>query len=114
MRIGFVVYCDLGTYVPRLEWTAVVCKSQCSFPSFESKYRLWSLLDMAQRFRMNFYATVIAQLRESAAVARFVDPRAPDPRSLILAALHDANAQFADVAFISGAPRPMETLDAMF
>ena len=53
---------------------------------------------MAQHFRVCSFATVIAQLRESATIAQFVPADAPDPRSVILAALQEADRQFKELS----------------
>jgi len=61
--------------------------------------RLWSLREMAKRFRACSFANVIADLRESVHIvmAQVAHPGAPDAMDVLHASLKDADRQFADL-----------------
>ena len=67
--------------------------------ALEVKHRIWSLEEMAERFRVASFATVIAQLRESTLAVRLAstDPAAPQPDEVVSAALNAANEQFKEL-----------------
>lgn len=54
---------------------------------------------MAERFRVSSFATVIAQLRESALAVRLAssDPKAPQPTDVVMSALKSADHEFKDL-----------------
>ena len=52
---------------------------------------------MAERFHVVSFATVMAQLRESAMLAVTVPEDAPNPRPVVLAALEEANKYFLEL-----------------
>lgn len=76
----------------------------CAESQLVYRHRLWSVLDMAERFRVASFAVVIGQLCESTTLVRFgpigtaVGFNLPDPRPVILAALNDAESQFKELA----------------
>jgi hypothetical protein len=55
---------------------------------------IWSLLDMAERFRVATFATVMAQMRESAAL---IDFSIPNGAELVRVALKDADKEFKEL-----------------
>lgn len=61
------------------------------------QHRLWSLIDMAVRFRASSFATVIAQLRQSAMSVELAMPGGPSPKDVVLAALQAADLQFREL-----------------
>jgi hypothetical protein len=58
---------------------------------------LWSIPDMADRFRVSSFATVMGQLRESATLVNLSGPNDSAAEDLIRAALRDAEAKFSEL-----------------
>ena len=52
---------------------------------------------MAERFYVASFATVIAQLRESALIANISHPSGPSPKDVVRSALDAANEQFKEL-----------------
>jgi hypothetical protein len=67
--------------------------------TLEIEPKLWSLQDMAERFRVVSFATVIAQLRESVVLINMAPTGlgAPSPDEVVRAALNDAAAHFKEL-----------------
>ena len=74
-------------------------KSQITFCDAKALRCLWSIFDMAHRFRVASFATVMGQLRESATLINFSRPGGPSPEDVVRAALKEADKEI--MGFIS-------------